>query len=43
MVDHIQHQQEVLQLLKDMLDIAQNMTNQQVHHNRNEREFEVVD
>ena len=41
MEDHIEHQQEVLQLLKDNLTISQNRTKKQVDRHCNERNFEV--
>ena len=41
--DQIEHQQEVLQLLKENLTIAQNSMKQQVDQHRSEREFEVGD
>ena len=41
--DHIEHQQEVLQLLKENLTIAQNRMKQQADQHRSEREFEVGD
>jgi hypothetical protein len=41
--DHIEHQQEVLQLLKDNLAIAQNRMKQQADQHHSEREFEVGD
>ena len=34
--DHIEHQQQVLQLLKDNLTLAQNRMKQQVDQRRNE-------
>jgi hypothetical protein len=39
--DHIGNQQEVLNLLKDNLVIAQNGMKQQADQHRNERQFEV--
>ena len=39
--DHIEHQQEVLQLLKDKLDTTQNMMKQQANQHWSERKFEV--
>ena len=41
--DHIEHQQEVLQLLKDNLNLAQNRMKQQADQHRNERIFDVGD
>ena len=41
--DHIEHQQEVLQLLKDNLNLAQNRMKQQEDHHRSERIFDVGD
>jgi hypothetical protein len=41
--DHIEHQQEVLQLLKDNLVITQNRMKQQAYQHHSEREFEVGD
>ena len=41
--DHIEHQQEVLQLLKDNLTIAQNKMKRQAYQHHSEREFEVWD
>jgi hypothetical protein len=41
--DHIQHQQEVLKLLKDNLVMAQNRMKQQAYQHHSEREFEVGD
>ena len=41
--DHIEHQQEVLQLLKDNLNLAQNRMKQQVDQHRSERSFDVGD
>ena len=43
MEDHIEHQQEVLQLLKDNLNLAQNRMKQQADQHRNERSFDVGD
>ena len=40
---HIEHQQEVLQLLKDNLNLAQNRMKQQEGRHRNERSFDVGD
>ena len=40
---HIKHQQQVLQLLKDNLVLAQNRTKQQAYQHRNERSFDVGD
>jgi hypothetical protein len=41
--DHIEHQQQVLQILKDNLTMAQNRMKQQADQNCNERSFEVGD
>ena len=41
--DHIEHQQEVLQLLKDNLNLAQNRMKQQADQHRSERSFDVGD
>jgi hypothetical protein len=41
--DHIEHQQQVLQLLKDNLTMAKNRMKQQPDHHHNERSFEVGD
>ena len=41
--DHIKHQQEVLQLLKDNLNLAQNRMKQQEDQHRSERSFDVGD
>ena len=41
--DHIKHQQEFLQLLKDNLNLAQNRMKQQVDQHRSERIFDVGD
>jgi hypothetical protein len=41
--DHIEHQQQVLQLLKDNLTMAQNRMKQQVDQHHNEQSFEVGD
>ena len=41
MEDHIEHQQEVLELLKDNLVTTQNMMKQQAYQHCNEREFEL--
>jgi len=43
MEDHIEHQQKVLQLLKDNLTMAQNCMKQQEYKHRSERSFEVGD
>jgi hypothetical protein len=43
MEDHIEHQQEVLQLFKDNLVITQNRMKQQECQHHSEREFEVGD
>ena len=39
--DHIQNQQEVLQLLKDNLNLAQNRMKQQAYQHGSERIFDV--
>jgi hypothetical protein len=39
--DHIEHQQQVLQILKDNLTMAQNRMKQQADQHRSERSFEV--
>jgi hypothetical protein len=41
--DHIEHQKQVLQILKDNLTMAQNYMKQQVDQHRSERSFEVGD
>jgi hypothetical protein len=41
--DHIEHQQQVLQILKDNMTMAQNRMKQQAVQHRNERSFEVGD
>ena len=41
--DHIEHQQQVLQLLKDNLTLAQNRMKQQANQHRSEISFEVGD
>ena len=41
--DHIKHQQEVLQLLKDNLNLAQNRMKQHADQHRRERRFDVGD
>jgi hypothetical protein len=41
--DHIENQQQVLQILKDNLTIAQNRMKQQADQHRSERSFEVGD
>ena len=43
MEDHIEHQQEVLQHLKDNLNLAQNRMKQQADQHRSERSFDVGD
>ena len=43
MEHHIEHQQQVLQLLKDNLVLAQNRMKQQVDQHRSERSFDVGD
>ena len=41
--DHIEHQQEVLQLLKDNLNLSQNRMKQQADQQCSERSFDVGD
>jgi hypothetical protein len=41
--DHIKHQKQVLQILKDNLTMAQNLMKQQADQHRSERIFEVGD
>ena len=41
--DHIKHQQQVLQLLKDNLNLAQNRMKQQADQHRSERGFDLGD
>jgi len=41
--DHIENQQQVLQILKDNLTMAQNRMKQQADQHRSERRFEVGD
>ena len=41
--DHIEHQQEVLQLLKDNLNLAQTRMKKQADQHRGERSFDVGD
>lgn len=41
--EHIEHQQQVLLLLKDNLTLAQNRMKQQAYQHRSERSFEVGD
>ena len=43
MEDHIKHQQQVLQILKDNLTMVQNRMKQQANKHRSERSFEVGD
>ena len=43
MEDHIEHQQQVLQPLKDNLTMAQNCMKEQVDQDHSERSFEVGD
>ena len=43
MEDDIEHQQQVLQLLKDNLTLAHNRMKQQVDQHRSERSFDVGD
>ena len=40
---HIEHQQQVLQVLKDNLVLAQNRMKQHVDQHRSERSFDVGD
>ena len=40
---HIEHQQQVLQLLKDNLTLVKNRMKQQVDEHRSERSFDVGD
>ena len=40
---HIEHQQQVIQLLKDNLTMAQNRMKQQADQHRSERSFEIED
>jgi hypothetical protein len=41
--DRIEHQQQVLQILKDNLTMEQNRITQQAYQHRSERSFEVGD
>ena len=41
--DHIKHQQEVLQLLKDNLNLAHKWKKQQAYQHHSERSFDVGD
>ena len=41
--DHMKHQQQVLQLLKDNLNLAQNWMKQQADQHRSEQNFNVGD
>ena len=41
--DHIEHQQQVLQLLKDNLNLAQNRMKQHLDQHHSERSFDVGD
>ena len=43
MEDHIEHQQQVLQLLKDNLTLAQNRMKRQAYQHCSERIFDVDD
>ena len=43
MEDHIENQQEVLQILKDNLNLAQNQMKQQTYQHSTERSFDVGD
>ena len=40
---HIKHQQQILQLSKDNLDLAQNQMKQHAYQHRSERSFYVGD
>ena len=40
---HIEHQQQVLQIIKDNLNLAQNRLKQQVDQHRSKRIFDVGD
>ena len=40
---HIEHQKQVLQLLKDNLTLSQNRMKEQVDQHRNKRSFDVGD
>ena len=41
--DHIKHQQKVLKLLKDNLNLVQNRMKQQAYQHHSERSFDVGD
>ena len=41
--DHMEHQQQVLQLLKDILNLAQNWMKQQADQHHSEQSFNVGD
>ena len=41
--DHIEHQHEVIQLLKDNLNLAKNLMKQQTDQHHSERIFDVGD
>ena len=41
--DHIKNQQQVLQLLKDNLNLAQNRMKQQAYQHRSKRSFDIGD
>ena len=43
MEDHMEHQQKVLQLLKENLNLAKNRMKQQVDQHRSEQSFNVGD
>jgi hypothetical protein len=43
MEDHIENQQQILQILKDNLTMAQNCIKQQADQHRSERSFEAGD
>ena len=43
MEDHIEHQKQVLQLLKDNLNLEQNQMKKQAYQNHSERSFDVGD
>ena len=43
MEDHIENQQQILQILKDNLNMAENRMKQQADQHRSERSFEIGD
>ena len=43
MEDHIEHQQEVIQLLNDNLNLARNRMKEQANQHRSERSLDVGD